>query len=84
MTCGDGTKRSGGMFALSPLSVVKRKSDLWGVGTAFDPDQTLDVWPHLRFDGRESHRELRPELLCCPHRLSRGHEREYPRRKDRF
>src|SRR6266851_2842838 len=38
-------------------------------------------------DGRESYRELRLELLCCPHRLSRGtapHEREYPRRKDRF
>jgi hypothetical protein len=34
-----------------------------------------------------SYRELRLELLCCPHRLSRGtapHEREYPRRKDRF
>ena len=38
-------------------------------------------------DGRESYRELRLEPLCCPHRLSRGtapHEREYPRRKDRF
>ena len=38
-------------------------------------------------DGRESYRELRPEPLCCRHRLSRGtapHEREYPRRKDRF
>jgi hypothetical protein len=38
-------------------------------------------------DGRESYRELRLELLCCPHCLSRGtapHEREYPRRKDRF
>ena len=38
-------------------------------------------------DGRESYRELRLELLCCPHRLSRGtapYEREYPRRKDRF
>jgi hypothetical protein len=23
-------------------------------------------------DGRESYRELRLELLCCPHRLSRG------------
>jgi hypothetical protein len=37
--------------------------------------------------GRESYRELRLEPLCCPHRLSRGtapHEREYPRRKDRF
>src|SRR6201982_3521145 len=38
-------------------------------------------------DDRESYRELRLELLCCRHRLSRGtapHEREYPRRKDRF
>jgi hypothetical protein len=38
-------------------------------------------------DGRESYRELRLEPLCCPHRLSRGtapHERDYPRRKDRF
>ncbi len=38
-------------------------------------------------DGRESYRELRLELLCCPHRLSRGtapHEREYPRRKGSF
>jgi hypothetical protein len=38
-------------------------------------------------DGRESYRELRLEPVCCPHRLSRGtapHEREYPRRKDRF
>jgi hypothetical protein len=38
-------------------------------------------------EGRESYRELRLEPLCCPHRLSRGtapHEREYPRRKDRF
>jgi hypothetical protein len=38
-------------------------------------------------DGREGYRKLRLEPLCCPHRLSRGtapHEREYPRRKDRF
>jgi hypothetical protein len=38
-------------------------------------------------DGRESYRELRLKPLCCPHRLSRGiapHEREYPRRNDRF
>jgi hypothetical protein len=31
--------------------------------------------------------ELRLELLCCPHRPSRGtapHDREYPRRNDRF
>jgi Tfp pilus assembly protein PilF len=37
-------------------------------------------------DGRESHRELRLELVCCAHHLSRGkapQEREYPRRKDR-
>ena len=37
--------------------------------------------------GRESYRELRLELLSCPHRVNRGtapHEREYPRRKDRF
>ena len=34
-----------------------------------------------------AYRELRLEPLYCPHRLSRGiapHEREYPRRKDRF
>ena len=38
-------------------------------------------------DGGEGYRKLRLEPLCCPHRLSRGtapHEREYPRRKDRF
>jgi hypothetical protein len=38
-------------------------------------------------DGRESYRELRLKPLHCPHRLGRGtapHEREYPRRKDRF
>jgi hypothetical protein len=38
-------------------------------------------------DGRERYRKVRLEPLCCPHRLSRGtapHEREYPRRKDRF
>jgi hypothetical protein len=41
----------------------------------------------LGSDGRDSYRELPLELLCCPHSLSRGtapHEREYPRRKDRF
>jgi hypothetical protein len=26
----------------------------------------------LGLDGRESYRELRLELLCCPHRLSQG------------
>ena len=34
-----------------------------------------------------AYRELRLELLCCAHHLSRGtapHEREYARRKDRF
>ena len=38
-------------------------------------------------DGRESYLELRLEPLYCHQRLSRGtapHEREYPRRKDRF
>ena len=33
------------------------------------------------------YRKLRLEPLCCPHPLSRGtapHEREYPRRRDRF
>jgi hypothetical protein len=37
--------------------------------------------------GRESCRELRLEPLCCPHRpkpRNFSHEREYPRRKDRF
>jgi hypothetical protein len=47
-------------------------------------------WMFVRIfglDGRESYRELRLEPLCCPHRISRGtapHERQYPRRKDRF
>jgi hypothetical protein len=38
-------------------------------------------------DAQEGYRKLRLEPLFCPHRLSRGtapHEREYPRRKDRF
>jgi hypothetical protein len=38
-------------------------------------------------DSRETCRELRLEPLYSPHRLERGtapHEREYPRRKDRF
>jgi hypothetical protein len=34
-------------------------------------------------DGRESYRELRLESLCCKPRNC-SHEREYPRRKDRF
>ena len=38
-------------------------------------------------DSHGSYRELRLEPFYCAHRLSRGtapHEREYPRRKDRF
>ena len=52
-----------------------------------DRQRTLDGLPHLGLDGRESYRKMRLEPLYCPHRLSRGpapHEREYPRRKDRF
>src|SRR6478609_11816192 len=58
--------------APSPLVTLSRR---WMFGRIFG------------LDGRESYRELRLELLCCPHRLSRGtapHEREYPRRKGRF
>jgi hypothetical protein len=57
------------------LCTAHTRSRRWIVGRIFG------------LDGRESYRELRLELLCCPHCLSRGtapHEREYPRRKDRF
>jgi hypothetical protein len=33
----------GAMSALSPLSVVKRKSDFWAVRSAFDPKATSAV-----------------------------------------
>jgi hypothetical protein len=36
------------------------------------PEQTLDVWPHLRLGGRRRYRELGREALCCPHCLGRG------------
>ena len=39
----------GAMSDLSPLLGVKRKLDFGAVRAAFDPQRTLDVWPHLRF-----------------------------------
>jgi hypothetical protein len=50
---------------------------------AFDPQPTLDVGRMFGLD----YRKLRLEPLCYLTRLSRGtvpHEREHPRRKDRF
>jgi hypothetical protein len=61
--------------AVLPAAARMTRSRRWMFGRIFG------------LDGRESYRELRLEPLCCPHRLSRGtapHEREYPRRKDRF
>jgi hypothetical protein len=59
----------------------------WRVSSFDGSPHTFIRSPRFGLDGRESYRELRLELLCCPHRLSRGtapHEREYPRRTDRF
>ena len=59
----------------TPIGTVPAEGSRWMFGRIFG------------LDGRESYRELRLEPLCCPHRLSREtapHEREYPRRKDRF
>ncbi len=79
-----------------PIRHVRCHGEYWGQsGPAADVTQSTQMtlsgrWMFGRIfglDGRESYRELRLELLCCPHRLSRGtapHEREYPRRKDRF
>src|SRR6266702_3026768 len=64
-----------GLVTDKPLGRSLTQSRRWMFGRIFG------------LDGRESYRELRVEPLCCPHRLSRGtapHEREYPRRKDRF
>src|SRR6202045_4735919 len=38
----------------------------------FDPEQTWMFGRIFGLDGPESYRELRLELLCCPHRLRRG------------
>src|SRR6476620_4740230 len=50
------------MFAIGggPPSPLVTLSGRWMFGRIFG------------LDGRESYRELRPELLCCSHRLSRG------------
>ena len=72
---------------ICPVLKVYRPCHCAAVTSQFDPEQTLDVWPHLPYwTAVRAYRELRLEPLCCP-RLSRGtapHEREYPRRKDRF
>ena len=34
--------------------------------SAFDPERTLDVWPHLGLEGRESYRKPRLEPLYWP------------------
>ena len=81
-------RRPRGMSAL--MSAYRGRSEILCSRRAFPIMTQSRRWMFGRIfglDGRESYRELRLEPLCCPHRLSRGsapHEREYPRRKDRF
>jgi hypothetical protein len=58
------------------LSTAHTQSRRWMFGRIFGLDGRLGGIA-----------ELRLELLCCPHPPSRGtapHDREYPRRNDRF
>jgi hypothetical protein len=72
------------------MPVVRRRPEVAVLGPSGPLLTHNGSWMFGRIfglDGRESYRELRQKLLCCPHRLSRGtapNEREYPRRKDRF
>src|SRR6476661_6314230 len=65
--------QSGQQSVLSTACVTSfRENFVKPSSSHFDPEQTLDLAASLDLAGRESHRELRPEPVCCPHRLSRG------------
>src|SRR6266568_7754648 len=91
-------QRTAGPYIMARLRRAVTARHVRSLGRSGQGDSALEMtrltlsgrWMFGRIfglDGRESYRELRLELLCCPHRLSRGtapHEREYPRRKGRF